>query len=246
MATKRDQITELAIGILKAHPDGLHFAEIKRMIRESHPDFAVGTVHGTVYRLTKMEDVVEKVSPGVYRLVEFGKAQDATPSVPVVTSPKVKEEDFYKPFAEWLETDVEECTRAIPLGGSVFKDKWGTPDVIGKKEPGRSDIIKAPTEIVTAEIKTDTAQLITAFGQACAYRLFSHRTYLVVPQQASSEELSRLDALCGMCGIGLILFDALNPADPRFGIRVRAAKHEPDHFYMNRCLKVIEKDLFPS
>jgi hypothetical protein len=59
----------------------------------------------------------------------------------------------------------------IPFGGNKFRDKWGTPDVIGKREPRRSDIVKAPTEIVSAEIKADTKDLITAFGQACSYKL---------------------------------------------------------------------------
>lgn len=43
------------------------------------------------------------------------------------------------------------------------------------------DPIKAHPEIVSVEIKTDTNQLITAFGQACAYKLFSHKVYLVIP-----------------------------------------------------------------
>jgi len=30
-----------------------------------------------------------------------------------------------------------------------------------------------------------------------------------------------------------------------FAIRVRAAKHEPDMFYVNRCMKLIEDELFP-
>ena len=46
--------------------------------------------------------------------------------------------------------------------------------MIGIREPKKSDIIKFPTEIVSAEVKIDSAGLITAFGQACAYRLFSH------------------------------------------------------------------------
>jgi hypothetical protein len=35
-------------------------------------------------------------------------------------------------------------------------------------------------------------------------------------------------------GIGLILFDAKEPQSPSFDIRVRAAKHEPDMFSVNR------------
>lgn len=76
----------------------------------------------------------------------------------------MKEEDFYKPFTDWLTNELEEFTKAIPLGGNRFRDKWGTTNVIGKREPRRSDIVKAPTEIISAEIKIDTKDLITAFG----------------------------------------------------------------------------------
>jgi len=109
---------------------------------------------------------------------------------------KIKNEDFYKSFADYLQNDLEECTNAIPLGGNKFRDKWGTPDVIGKRESKRSDIIQAPVEIVSAEIKTDAVQLITAFGQACSYRLFSHKSYLVIPELSAQDEVARLDSLC--------------------------------------------------
>lgn len=116
--------------------------------------------------------------------------------------------------------------------------------MIGKWESRRSDIVRAPLEIVCAEVKTDTAQLITAFGQACAYKLFSHKVYLVVPRQSSKDEIDRIDSLCAMFGIGLVLFDCTNPEEPRFERRVRAEKHEPDTFYLNRSLAKVEKDLF--
>ncbi len=47
---------------------------------------------------------------------------------------------------------------------------------------------------------------LSNFSQACAYRLFSHRSYLVVPKQAHADELARLDALCEIFGIGLVTF----------------------------------------
>lgn len=103
--------------------------------------------------------------------------------------------------------DLEECTKAISLGGNRFRDKWGTPDVIGKRESRKSDILQIPTEIISAEIKTDVAQLVTAFGQACAYCLFSHKSYLVIPDESPKDEIDRLDSLCQVFGIGLILFD---------------------------------------
>ena len=44
----------------------------------------------------------------------------------------------------------------------------------------------------------------------------------------------------GSFGIGLILFNAKDPQQPAFEIRVRAAKYEPAMFYVNRCMQLIE------
>jgi hypothetical protein len=163
----------------------------------------------------------------------------------VVASPqRLKDEvAFYKPFAEWL-VKMKECTKAIALGGNRFGGKWGTPDVLGKRESLRSDIIKASTEIVSAEVKVDSNQLITAFGQACSYKLFSHKTYLVVPKSSGADDISKLDALCQIFGIGLVLFDSSSTAQPNFEIRARPLRHEPDMFHMNRCMKEVESELF--
>ncbi|MBW8465086.1 hypothetical protein [Acidovorax sp.] len=106
---------------------------------------------------------------------------------------RVVESAFYGTFADWLKNDAEAVTHAIPLGGNVFRDRWGTPDVIGKRESRRSDVIKVPTLIVAAEIKVDMMDLVTGFGQACAYRLFCHSSYLVIPKQTSELETARLD-----------------------------------------------------
>lgn len=157
---------------------------------------------------------------------------------------KIKEDDFYKPFTNWLVKELKECTKAIPLGGKRFKDKWGTPDVIGKREPRRSDIVKTPTEIISAEMKIDTKDLISAFGQACSYKLFSHKSYIVIPKNSSPDDISKLDALCLIFGIGLVLFDNNKPNDPQFEIKVRPTKHEPDMFYVNKYMKEIERDLW--
>ena len=39
---------------------------------------------------------------------------------------------------------------------------------------------------------------------------------------------------------GYRLFNAKDPQNPMFDIRVRAAKHESDMFYINRCMRLIE------
>jgi len=157
-----------------------------------------------------------------------------------------REEDFYAPFADWIVNSLEECTRAIPLGRKVFQDKWGTPDVIGIRELGRGSVIQAPTEIISAEIKTNTLDLIQAFGQANAYKLFSHKSYMVIPNTSSKEEIARLDVLSRICGIGLILFNNKSVQQPDFEIKVRATRQEPDMFYIDRYIKMIKNDLFPN
>ncbi len=156
----------------------------------------------------------------------------------------VKALEYYDRVAD--DTDLmmkEPRARTIALGGNRFKDKWGTPDVVGIWRSRPSDVIKVPDEIVSAEIKLDSGQLIAAFGQACSYKRFSHKSYLVVPCDSGEEDVKRLEALCRIFGIGLILFDATNKLDPDFVIRVSPIKHEPDMFYVNRNSKLVEEEL---
>jgi len=81
----------------------------------------------------------------------------------------------------------------------------GYSSVLGVYKFSEIDTIKASLEIVSAEIKTNTNQLITAFGQACAYKLFSHKVYLVIPN--AEQDVGRIESLCLIFGIGLVLFD---------------------------------------
>ena len=149
------------------------------------------------------------------------------------------ESDFYKPFADWLVEELKECTQAEAVGRNILGKKWGTPDVIGIRRQGPGAYANTPPEIVSAEIKIDPYSLITAFGQACAYRLFSHKSYIVVPANSQQEDMTRLDALSRLFGIGLITFDPGDARNPKFNIRARAAKNEPDMLYVNDCVKCL-------
>jgi len=174
MSTIGKRITSQALEILADNPEGVRYAELVRRIGAADGAFKKNTIHGNVWNLQEQfPDKVYKPSRGLYRLIEFRDPDtdqlrdELTPKQPR----KIKEQEFYEPFADWLVNEVEECTKAIALGGNRFRDKWGTPDVIGKRESKRSDIIQAPVEIISAEIKPDVGQLVTAFGQACAYCL---------------------------------------------------------------------------
>jgi len=247
MAKIGERIIDKAFEVLEAKPEGVRFAEFARQIAALDTSFNIRTIHGHIWNLQEQyPDRVYKPSRGLFRLTKYRDPEtDQLKEELVPKQPKkFKEEDFYEPFADWLVNDVEECTKAIPLGGNRFRDKWGTPDVIGKRESKRSDIIQAPVEIVSAEVKPDTSQLVTAFGQACAYCLFSHKTYLVVSNKAPDDEIARIDTLCQVFGIGLVLFDSGNPKDPQFTIRSRPRYQQPDLFYANRYMKLIEAEMF--
>lgn len=242
-----EKIKDKAFELLKDNPDGLRYSELVKFISENDEKLNRNTINGSIWNLdSQFPEKFYKPSRGLFRLIEFKdpETDELRKEVQPKEAKKIKEEDFYEPFSNWLQNDIEDVTHSIPLGGNRFKDKWGTPDVIGKKESKRSDIIQAPVEIVSAEIKTETNQLITAFGQACAYKLFSHKCYLVIPKQSSQDEVARLDSLCQLFGIGLVLFNVENPNTPDFTIRVRPNKHEPDFFYTNKYMSKIEKELF--
>jgi hypothetical protein len=92
--------------------------------------------------------------------------------------------------------------------------------------PLASNLIKFPIEIVSAEVKIDPLAPVVAFGQAVAYRLFSTKTYIAMPTTLTEEDQSRLESLCMLFGVGLVLFD-LNKDVPQFSIRVRAQRFSP-------------------
>ncbi len=245
MATRTDIIKEKAKEFLNLEPTGIRYSDLVKKISQEYPDIPENTIHGTIWNLEiRCPNEVYKPSRGIFKLIKYKIDEEVPSGDKGGQVKKIKEEDFYEPFADWLVNELEECTKAISLGSNYFKDKWGTPDVIGIREAKRSDIIKPPTEIVSAEIKIDTSGLITAFGQACSYKLFSHRSYIVIPKNSSEDDLGRIDALSRIFGIGLILFNINDPQHPDFEIRNRASKNDPDLFYVNKYLSFIEDDLF--
>lgn len=243
--TKKKKILEKASEILKATPNGVRYSELVKRIFQEFPDIPVNTIHGVIWKLEeRIPNEIYKPARGLYRHIKFQETEVSAQEQEGCSEVRnIPEEEFYRPFADWLEGE-EECTKAMPLGGKRVKHKWGTPDVIGIWKSRASDIVKA-IEIVSAEIKADSKDLISAFGQACSYKLFSHKSYIVIPKNSPEEDLSRLVALCSIFGIGLVLFDNSNPKVPGFEIKVSALKHEPDIYYANEYLKLkeIEKDL---
>ncbi len=243
--TSREKVYQAAVKLVAESPQGVRWSILHKVIQQLHPDIRANTVHGSLHFFrTHLPKEIYIASRGLYKHVQFKDTNEQPPITPSKKPEDYAEDEFYEQFADWLVNEVEECTHAIPLGGNKFKDKWGTPDVIGIWESKKGDIVQVPMEVTSAEIKTDNQALIIAFGQACAYKLFSHKSYIVVPEDSSEEDIARLDSLARICGIGLILFDKTSKT-PEFKIRVRALRHEPDLFYTNKNLEMIKKEFFP-
>ena len=238
------QIRETARRIISSNKGGIKYGDLHEQISSPNPETPKNTIHGSIWDLhLRFPQEISKPSRGLF--VPIADDFPTAPEAPKVT-PKYKEEDFYEPFAEWLKSDLDEVTDSAALGGASMGKKWGTPDVVGVYKPLASNLIKFAIEIVSAEIKIDPGQPVVAFGQAIAYRLFSTKTYIAMPITMTLEDLSRLEALCMLFGVGLVLFD-LKPDKPNFQIRVRAQKFTPDMFYVNEFaerLKESDTDKF--
>lgn len=237
--TQREKITKKALEVLENNPGGVRYSDLFRKLAEMLPDAQQNTIHGTIWDLHKKNEQIIKPERGLFILKKYAQG---------ITEQRLhvgddlhlpKEASFYQSFADYLVQDLEECTKAIPLGGNRFGDRWGTPDVLGVYKFSEADAIRPPAEIISAEIKTDINQLITAFGQACAYKVFSHKVYLAVPKEADT---GRIESLCARFGIGLILFNQNDSRDPRWEIRTRAIKSEPDYFYVNEYLQKLGEE----
>jgi hypothetical protein len=189
-------------------------------------------------RLTKMQQasVMEQLSEGGTKAVTAKAIKEIMPPKQKREMPPPTEADFYKPFAEWL-IKMKESSKAKDLGGNRLTDKWATPDVVGTTPTPRDDISKFPIQIVAAEIKVDRSQLVPGFGQACAYRLFAHKSYLVIPNNTCEDERERIETLCQMFGIGLITFNADDRKKPDFQRRKKPETQQPILSYYNKYIK---------
>lgn len=244
----RQQIHERAMQVLEAHPQGIRWTDLLRVVEAGAQGTPHNSVHGGIHNLlTTRTAEITKVARGTYQLTKYVEADEAnagaqeiaTASLAVVTQTPgfgtLTEQDFYDTFAEWLEEN-DEATVASALGGSSLGGKWGTPDVIGVLKPRAQDIFKFEPQIVTAEIKAVPGQPVVAFGQAVAYRLFSHKSYIVVPNTTSSDDMNRLKSLCSIHGVGLVTF-ALDKEQPDYSVVVLPVTAAPDMFYVNSMLE---------
>ncbi|WP_076072937.1 hypothetical protein [Sphingomonas montana] len=244
----RRQIHDEVRALLDQHPGGLRWADVLRPVIAAHPETPSNSIRGATHLLFQGADDIVKIARGTYQLAKYAEADaadavaqdDAVAATPVAIDTddlyagSVSEQDFYASFARWL-MENDEVTVAGALGGGSLGGKWGTPDVIGVLKPRAQDIFKFEPQIVTAEIKATPDQPVVAFGQAVAYRLFSHKSYIVVPRTTTSDDMNRLQSLCSIHGVGLVVF-TLDMDLPDYNVVVLPAVASPDMFYVNAML----------
>lgn len=238
------QTKNLGREIVLAHPGGIRYAALAKKVAAQTPETPPNTIRGAIWNLEEsFPNEVAKPTRGLFVPVASseGETLDIGSTEQIgTTGAKVQESDFYEPFAQWLIEDLNEATEAASLGGAGLKSKWGTPDVVGTYKPVAKDLITFPIEIISAEIKIDPITPVVAFGQAVAYRLFSTKTYIAMPNTITEEDKARLESLCMLFGVGLALFQ-LDKEDPQFDIRVRAQRFSPDMFYVNEFAERLKR-----
>lgn len=244
----RKQIHGRAREILEVATGGIRWGELLKLIHVPDPETPPNSIHGALQILFQSSDDIVKVARGTYQLAKYVDA-DAAVAVAadkaIASAPieyettgiveTLTEQDFYASFAEWL-VENDEATVAEALGGSSLGGKWGTPDVLGVMKPRAQDIFRFEPQIIAAEIKATPSQPVVAFGQAVAYRLFSHKSYIVIPRTTSGDDMSRLKSLCSIQSVGLVTF-ILDTEAPDYLVAVLPALASPDMFYVNTMLE---------
>src|SRR4051812_13967220 len=100
--TKR--IKDTALALLDEFPKGLRYSELHTKISAFDPTFNSNTINGCIWNLDAIfPGKVYKPSKGLFRLLKHKPADEVPEALePVSVAEKVREENFYEPFADWL------------------------------------------------------------------------------------------------------------------------------------------------
>ena len=247
-----EQIKNSAIKIIEKHPDGIRLKDIVSEIIEYSKETNENTIRGSISQLRAEERFSRSIDTskwGLYKPKSVDESEDDSnkssedPEKEKNKIDEVSESKFYEPFAKFLEIDLQECTTAESIGGMTGGGKWGNPDVVGCHKPQPDHVFKFEPEVIAAEIKisTEKAHVFEGFGQASAYRIFSHKVYLVLPEKISSDLKNELSLLCDFHGLGLVLFDSENLNHPNWKVELKARKTSPNMILLNEFAEKIRK-----
>jgi len=233
--SKKEEIRKKALEIL-ARPEfkqGIRFATlVKKVVSETGE--IENTCNGSLYNLpNELPEKVSRPYRGLFILKENEKLLKDAAEQDSEENPgaKYRESDIYQPARDYL-MSREECTHAVVIGGNIFGKKWGTPDILGAIR-AHSDAVYQPTlEIIAVEIKDAGYSPVEALGQAMAYKLFAHRTWLILPDD---KDLDRIEGIAISANIGLIGFTKAKEGFV-FATLNRPSAGRPDFTEVNKIL----------
>ncbi len=241
--TKKEQIIKKALEILVL-PESKGGIRISSLIKKVATDTGenINTCTGSLWNLP--EQFPEKVSRpfrGVLILKENERFLKDVVEVSTEAKPEAKltEAGIYEPAMNYLLSE-QECTHAIVIGGNAFGRKWGTPDILGVIRASSDATYRPIIELVAVEIKDEGYLPIEALGQAMAYKLFAHRTWLILPDE-DNEDISRIQGIAITANIGLVSF-ARKEDGFEFITRNRPISGRPDLMEVNSMLEKLKRD----
>jgi hypothetical protein len=113
------EIHQEALNIIAARSGGIRYTELRRAIQERRPETPLSTIGACVWDLDKIfPDKVSKPSRGLFQPAGI---RDVVPLEPTISAGKMREQDFYEPFAEWLKKELDEATMAVSIGGAASR-----------------------------------------------------------------------------------------------------------------------------
>src|SRR5712671_4165798 len=111
--TSTEKVIQMAVELVEGSPTGKRYSELVKEIAAGFPDIPVNTVHGALHKFrTELPPAVYQPSRGLYRGIkhrEEGEKQEAKVTKQLKKE-KIREEDFYEAFGDWLINELEECT----------------------------------------------------------------------------------------------------------------------------------------
>lgn len=237
--SKLDEIRKKAIEILERpeHKEGLRFANLVRKIAEETGN-NINTINGSTYNMPNdIPDKIARPHKGLFILKKnLINIIDKESETSEKYSDCFNEDKVYEPAKEYL-LSKGECTHIIITGGSIFGKKWGTPDLLGAIRVSTDAVYQPPIEIVAVEIKGNNYSPVEALGQAMAYKLFAHRTWLVLPE---TDDIDRIEGIAMSANIGLVVFNYRNEQFD-FETLNRPTMGNPDAEEVNNILNILKE-----
>jgi len=224
MTKIRSEIFNMALKIIESYSDGIRYSDLKLKLIEQLPNHypnTLGSAITNIFKANEFEGLVWKPRRGIFMHIKYKEKYEAEKQQ-IIPEDKIREEDFYESCAHFFINELEVCTKACALGGSLFGNKWGTPDTIGLNESKESDYFKHPPYFISIEIKTNVNKYMTAFGQADVYKQFSHFVYIVVPNNMSLKNIDYLTNICKTHSIGIVLFNNRDVVNPDYKLWLEA------------------------